>query len=93
MAGFMQLARGLQAFDSVILADSRTAITDESSPRIVKVLGVSRNYFEFFNTPPTVGRPFVALDVPEPQNAPPLALIGYPVLAERIQGGSVCRRA
>ncbi len=86
MADYLQLNKGLNSFESVIFTTSRTAVTDEAEPRNVNVLGVSPNYFQFFNTPTVVGRPFMPGDVPNGQSPPPLAVIGYKFWIKEFNG-------
>lgn len=86
MADFLQLDKRVNTFQSVILTTSRTAVTDEAEPRNVNVLGVSTNYFEFFNTPTILGRPFMPGDIPQSQSPPPLAVIGYKFWMKEFDG-------
>jgi len=86
MADFLQLDTNLNTFQSVIMTTSRTAISDEAEPRNVNVLDVSPNYFEFFNTPTVLGRPFMPGDVSQRQSPPPLAVIGYKFWMKEFNG-------
>ncbi len=86
MADFPQMQKGLRAFENIILTGSRTAVTGGSSPRNVNVMDVSSNYFEFFDTPALLGRPFFHGDVPQPQSPPPLAVIGYKLWTQEFDG-------
>lgn len=92
LADFMDFEKNAKSFESVMLTSFHMAVTEDAMPRNVDVRNVSANYFEFLGTPALLGRTFARGDIPQVQNPPPLAVVGYKFWMREFGGRDVIGR-
>jgi len=80
---------GAKSFESVMLTSQHVGVTNGPTPRNVSVLTVSPNFFDFLGTPAFAGRTFSRRDIPQIQNPPPLAVIGYKFWLKEFAGRNI----